>query len=117
MEPAMNMRPSAIPRDRRTGMRRTTRVKVQARLTRATGDGPWFASVRNLSTGGVGLIADRQFKPNMLLTIELPTGRQHYAAPRLFKITHATPQPGGKWWVLGGVFASPLTSEELEALL
>lgn len=114
----MNMRPSTIPRDRRTGVRRTTRVKVQARLTRATGEGPWLASVRNLSAGGVGLIADRQFKPNMLLTIELPSRTpQQDAAPRLFKVTHVTPQPGGKWWVLGGVFASPLSAEELETLV
>lgn len=113
----MNLRPSVIPRERRTAVRRTTRVKMPARLTRATGDGPWFATVRNISTTGVGLIADRQFKPNMLLTIEIPACNQRYTTPRLMKVTHATAQPGGKWWVLGGVFASPLSAEELETLV
>jgi len=113
--PPGNTRP-----DRRTTVRYPSPQKNPARLTRATGDGPWLVRVRNVSADGVGLIANHPFKKGMLLTIELPTKNgngQRFGIPKQIKITHATAQSNNGWWVFGGVFSSRLTKEELEALL
>jgi len=107
----------AATNERRTKARKPTRVKIPCRVRRATGEGPWNATIRNISEDGIGLIADRQFKRNMLLAVELPTKGQTYSPPKLFKVTHATAQPGGKWWVFGGTFATRLTPEEMSELL
>ena len=102
--------------ERRTLVRRVTCVRMACRLRRATGEGPWNATIRNISENGIGLIADRPYKPNMLLAVEFPNRNQTYSRPKLFKVTHAAAQSGGKWWVFGGTFASPLTAEELNSL-
>ena len=104
--------------DRRTTIRHASHQKNPARLTRATGDGPWLVRVRNVSADGVGLIANYPFKKGMLLTIELPSKNgQRFGIPKQIKITHAASQSNNGWWVLGGVFSSRLTKEELEAVL
>ena len=116
--------PANLPRtapagsERRTTVRHPSRQKSPARLTRATGEGPWMVRVRNVSADGVGLIANHPFKKGMLLTIELPTRNPNkLGTPKQIKITHASPQGGAGWWVLGGVFSSRLSQEEMDALL
>jgi hypothetical protein len=74
-----------------------------------------MATIRNVSPGGLGLIANRQFKRGMFLTVELPTAKG--TIPKLVRIAHAAPQPGGVWWIVGGTFASPLTTEEMSSLM
>jgi hypothetical protein len=86
-------------------------------LIRARGEGPWFASVQNISAEGVGLVSRDCFKPRMLLTIEFPTRSGSYGPPKLFCIKHVAPLAGTKFWTVGGVFASRLTDDELSGLL
>jgi hypothetical protein len=86
-------------------------------LIRARGEGPWFASVRNISAEGVGLVSKDFFKPRMLLTIEFPTRSASYGPPKLLCVKHARQVPGTNYWALGGVFASSLSAEELRDLL
>jgi len=110
--------PSIIPRsERRTLVRHTTRWKSPCPLIRASEEGPWYATIRNVSDGGLGLIANRPFKPGTLLTVELPTPDGKLTKPRLMRVTYARPQPGRQWWVLGGSFVRKLTLEELDSLL
>ena len=118
MPPPVNT-PAATPKgsERRTTVRHPSRQKNPARLTRATGEGPWMVRIRNVSAEGVGLIANYPFKRGMLLTIELPTKAGKLGMPRHIKITHASVQGNNGWFVLGGVFASRLTKEEMDALL
>jgi hypothetical protein len=103
--------------DRRTVVRYVSRSKTPCRLRRNTGEGPWLATIRNVSPGGIGLIAGRPFKPGMLLTVELPRKGQGETVSKLMKVTHAAPRGGSAWWVLGGLFASPLTRDEIASLL
>ncbi|OAI48147.1 hypothetical protein AYO44_07760 [Planctomycetaceae bacterium SCGC AG-212-F19] len=118
MPTPVNMpRPAPPGSERRTAVRHSSRQKSPARLTRATGEGPWMVRVRNVSADGVGLIANHAFKKGMLLTIELPTRNPNkLGTPKQIKITHAAPQGTG-WWVLGGVFSSRLSQEEMDALM
>ncbi len=104
--------------ERRTTVRMPSRQRNPARLTRATGEGPWLVRIRNVSADGVGLIANHPFKRGMLLTIELPTkAGNKLGMPKQIKITHASPQGTNGWYVFGGVFSSRLTKEEMDALL
>ena len=103
--------------ERRTTIRHPSRQKNPARLTRATGEGPWLVRIRNISAEGIGLIANHPFKRGMLLTIELPTKTGKLGLPKQIKITHASPQGSNGWWVFGGVFSNELSKDELESLL
>jgi hypothetical protein len=110
--------PSIIPRsERRTLVRHTTRLKAPCPVIRAAEIGPWPATIRNVSDGGVGLIASRPFRPGTLLTVELPTRSGRVAKARLLRVRHARPQGSSPWWLLGGAFMRKLTVEEMEELL
>lgn len=103
--------------NRRTVVRYTSRAKAPCRLRRNTGEGPWLATIRNVSPDGLGLIASRAFKAGMLLTVELPSRDRKEGLSKQLRVTHAAPQTGTPWWVLGGLFASPLSREEMASLL
>lgn len=105
------------PVERRTAARHTTKIKTACPLVRATEEGPWFATVRNISLRGCGLITNRPFKPNCYVTIELPTKEGNLGKPRLLRVQHLRVQPGNQWWVLGGQFLTKLTKEELVSMI
>src|SRR5262249_31127210 len=104
----------------RTEQRREPRYALPARtwcrLRRAIGNLTWQATVRNLSTEGIGLILNRPVKAGMLLTVELPGHDQEPRMVKMMRVPHAAPQPGGCWWVAGGRFASQLSDAELQRL-
>ncbi|OAI51805.1 hypothetical protein AYO44_04875 [Planctomycetaceae bacterium SCGC AG-212-F19] len=109
--------PSLLPHnEQRTNVRHTTRLKGPCPVIRAAEEGPWFATIRNVSEKGIGLITNRPFRPGMLVTVELPNKRGDMGTPRLLKIMHARPQPGNQWWILGGTFLARLSQDEIDAL-
>lgn len=115
---ASSQRNTPCPRsEQRQSLRYRTRLQRGCRLIRARGEGPWFASVRNISATGIGLVCKDFFKPRMFLTIEFPAQGGSYGPPKLFCVKHVTQLPGTKFWSLGGVFANRLSAEELSALL
>lgn len=99
--------------ERRSRVRHDTKLKHPCRVLRATEEGAWDLSIRNVSTDGVGLIADRPFKSGMYLTTELP-GRKK---PAVLRVAHVRKQPNHDWWVLGCSFVSKMTALEVQALL
>ena len=103
--------------ERRTLRRLPSRLRTPCRLTRVTAEGSWLATVRNVSGKGIGLIANRPFRQGMVLSVELPGKGGKYGKARLLKVSHARPQAGNKWWVLGGAFYSKLSKEELAGLV
>jgi len=110
--------PSIVPHsERRTNVRHTTRVKNPCPVIRVAEDGPWFATIRNVSEDGIGLISNRPFRVGVLLTVELPDRLGQLSKPRLLRVTHVRAQEGKQWWVLGGAFLSRLTVEEVNGLL
>ncbi|MBY0525193.1 MAG: PilZ domain-containing protein [Gemmataceae bacterium] len=110
--------PALIPQnERRTTARHTTRMKNACPLIRATEEGPWWATIRNVTMRGVGMISNRPFKPGTFVTVELPNKDGSLSKGRLLKVTHARVQPGNQWWVFGGVFLTKLTTDEVTALL
>jgi hypothetical protein len=109
--------PAILPHhERRTTVRHTTRLKAPCPVIRVAEEGPWFATIRNVTEKGIGLIANRPFRRGMLLTVELPDKRGELGHTRLLKVLHARPQPGNQWWVLGGEFLTKLAPAELDAI-
>lgn len=110
--------PNIVPNsERRTTIRHTTRLKRPVPVIRIIEEGPWLATIRNVSIRGIGLITERPFKPGTYLTIELPVNGGKLGKARLLKITHLSRQKDSPWWVLGGSFLSRLTPDEYESLV
>jgi PilZ domain len=80
-------------------------------------EGPWWASIRNVSPTGLGLIADRPFKPNSLLTVQLPGEDETLGGPTLLRVIHVKRQPGCPWWILGCAFLRPISPRRQRSLL
>lgn len=99
--------------ERRSRVRHDTKLKQPCKVLRATEEGPWTLSIRNVSTDGMGLIGDRPFKRGMYLTAELP-GRKK---PAVLRVAHVRKQANNDWWILGCSFVSRLTALEVQALL
>jgi hypothetical protein len=75
----------------------------------------WQAQIRDISTGGIGLVLNRGFKPGTLLSVELPSTNQSLLILRLARVVHATAQADGSW-VIGCEFATHLRDDDLQAL-
>jgi hypothetical protein len=75
----------------------------------------WQGKVRNLSVGGICLALSRRFEPGTLLFIDLPVTKDGSTRSLTAVVVHATRVDGG--WIIGCRFATPLTNDELAALL
>jgi len=78
-------------------------------------EGPWWASIRNVSQTGLGLIVDRPFKPSSLLTVQLPD--EGGTRPTLLRVAHVERKPGCSWWILGCAFLRPISPAKQRSLL
>lgn len=72
------------------------------------------ARVRNVSRGGVSLIANKAFEPGDMISVELPGGNQAESDTVLACIVHVH-ATADKQWTLGCTFSEELTEDELEA--
>ncbi len=106
-----------VQSERRTVVRHTTRLKAPCPVIRVAEEGPWFATLRNVSFSGLSMIANRPFKGSTLLTVELPNKTGGLTTRRLFRVLHVRQQPGSQWWIIGGQLLSPLAPQELRDLL
>lgn len=75
----------------------------------------WAACVRDLSTGGMGLILNRRFEPGTLLVVDLQDAEQ--AAHRTLLVRVARVHKEGQIWLLGCEFIHKMTEQELLALM
>lgn len=106
------MAPAVPAKERRAAKRMPSRAKNPCRVLRASAEGPWSATVRNVSAKGIGLIASREFPAGTVVALDLPLKKKANQR-KMMRVTHVKPQPGGKWWTMGGVFINPLGKEEL----
>jgi PilZ domain len=91
--------------------------RTTCRAVHVRHEGPWLATMHNVSRSGIGLISDRPFDPGTFLEIALPSIRRKHLQPKLIRVTHAEPLKDGDDWMLGGVFLRALTDQELQVLL
>src|SRR5947209_14492637 len=99
----------AVEEDRRVWVRHP--ADVEATCQPAGGAADRFAArVRNVSLGGINLVADRAFEPGALLSIELPGAADGSTCTVLACVVHATALSAGEW-ALGCTFARELSDE------
>jgi serine/threonine protein kinase len=77
----------------------------------------WPLVVRDVSLGGVGVLLARRFEPGTELVIELGGGQPDVPPRKLqTRVVRVEPEVAGHW-LHGCVFVTPLTEDELPALL
>jgi len=74
------------------------------------------AQVLNVSPGGVGLATKRHCEPGTPLKIELIDASGRTSRPMQIRVVHSTPK-GKEDWVIGCAFETPLSEEDVAALL
>jgi hypothetical protein len=72
--------------------------------------------IQNISTDGIGLISSEPLRDGLLLAINLINPAKKFSKTMLVRVVHCTELMGGTC-LIGGTFLSPLTYEELCALV
>ena len=76
----------------------------------------WSATVNDLSTGGMGLLVNRRFEPDTLLTVELHDSEEATVRLLLVRVVRALQQDRSSW-LLGCEFPTKMTEAELLTLM
>jgi len=72
--------------------------------------------IKNISNDGIGLVVSRKLEAGLLLSVNLVNRSRSFTKTMLVRVVHVTPQPGGTF-LIGGTFKTPLTYEELTAMV
>ena len=72
--------------------------------------------VKDISMSGIGLLVPEELKPDMLLAIKLVNPAKKFSKTALVRVVHVT-QQSGNYWLIGGNLDTPLTYDELCALV
>jgi hypothetical protein len=91
-------------------------TSCQPIAARADKDLMWPATLRDLSVSGIGLVLGRRFERGAGLVIEIPGSADTPADSLLARVVHTTGLPDGRW-LLGCVFVSPLSDDELRRVI
>ncbi len=82
----------------------------------ATRKESWSAVVRDLSTGGVGILVNRRFEPGTLLSVELQDPEKTAARTLLVRVVRLIQQDKDHW-LLGCAFTTKLSEADLLTLM
>lgn len=72
--------------------------------------------IKNVSGEGIGLVTGQKLEPGLLLAVTLVNPSKSFAKTMMVRVMHVTPQPGATFLV-GGAFETPLTYDELCAMV
>jgi WD40 repeat protein/serine/threonine protein kinase len=100
--------------EKRSHVRYPCKIKASCRLLTSSAEGHWDAEVRNISRGGVLLLAAHELKPGSVLAIELEATP---SCSRFVRVIHVQPATGASQWLVGCAAAREFTEVELGALL
>jgi hypothetical protein len=100
--------------ERRLAERHPSKREALTRPLEAEVTLAWGASVRDISTSGIGLTLCYPFPAGTYLTVDLDLPESAAPAPSwLARVVHAQDQPDGTWHV-GCEFVKPLSEGELD---
>jgi hypothetical protein len=68
--------------------------------------------LKNVSTKGIGLIANQSLEVGLLLAVKLANPAKNFTKTVLARVAHVTAQPGGSY-LIGCTLDIPFTYEEL----
>jgi serine/threonine protein kinase len=121
--PDLDNQPPHSPSERRAWVRHRLEVGAYGSIDTAVFGGSedteeiWPLVVRDVSLGGIGVLLARRFEPGTELVIELGGGQPDIPPRKLqTRVVRVEPEVAGHW-LHGCVFLTPLTEDELPALL
>lgn len=103
-------------RNRRAAVRYPCEFEASCQDESGPEDQHWSASVRDISTSGIGLLASRAFDPGTALRLELQSEDQTFAYTLWTRVVHVVPY-NDEQWLVGCVFGRSLSADELARLL
>lgn len=101
--------------ERRAAQRHASNVEALTRPLEATDTISWGATLRDVSTTGIGLSLCYPFRAGTYLAVDLPESGGGIRSV-LVRVVHAADQPDGTWHV-GCEFVQPLTESKLELVV
>jgi hypothetical protein len=110
---------AAIHLERRAYVRLAADLAAVARPAGHLADLGWLGRVRDISCGGVGLLLRHRFQPGTRIEVELraSTGAALRTVSARVAHSRAVSADGAPYWLHGCAFDTPLTDEEVQALL
>jgi hypothetical protein len=103
--------------ERRTEQRHACHREAMLRPVTLIQSAPWHSIVLDISSGGISLAIERAVHVGAFFVIELPDPMLEKPVKVVRgRVIHAAAQ-GHSYWLLGIVFETELTAEELETLL
>src|SRR5262245_35629591 len=106
----------AEPSDRRAAERFPAGAGTSCEFSAPLGKDLGPSRIKNVSTDGIGLLVSGRVERGDALAIVVANKAKSFQRTLLVQVVHVTPQPGGTF-LIGGTFATPLTYEELTALV
>jgi hypothetical protein len=90
-------------------------LRVISCVLRQTDQRLW-GRVRDISTGGMGLVTGSKVEPGTHLVLELKSAAFLPTLALPARVAHATPRASGSW-LIGCQFDQPLSQEQVQSLL
>src|SRR5262245_1363461 len=106
----------AEPRDRRTVERFPVNADAGCPFASPVVEDFGPARIKDLSMQGVGLLTSRPVAVGAMLAVVLENKARGFKKTVLVRVAHATTQAGAGY-VVGGNFTTPLTYQEMSALV
>jgi hypothetical protein len=100
--------------DRRAYRRYPADLQVSCRALGAARADSWPARLRDISTGGIGLVLERRFEAGTLLAVDLANTPSGSARTLLSRVMHVRALPEREW-LLGLALLREMGEDELRA--
>jgi hypothetical protein len=103
----------ALGVERRTAERYPCNLETRCEPIARSSGGSWPACVTDISTGGIGMVLERRFERNAVLSLRLESPDGDFARTLFVRVVYSVREADGRWR-MGCVFASELLEEELQ---
>ena len=79
----------------------------------------WSAKIQDISATGLGLLVSQRFEPGTILAVDLHSTVTAFTRTLLVRVVHLTvvTTHASLRWIAGCAFLTPLTEDELKAML
>jgi hypothetical protein len=108
--------PNLPPPERRAWVRHVCKFDSPHRVIDTETECGWWATVLNVSRGGIGLRLPQRIEPGVTLILERPARHGWPGRAMPVRVVDATAAAEGGW-LLGCQFVYPLSQQDMEALL
>jgi hypothetical protein len=109
----VDVKPSHAGRERRSATRFPSGLDASCQPVMLRDRSSWVAQVRDISTGGIGLVLPRRFEPKTLLIVFLESPFHEISRTMLVRVVHTTALPDNQW-LLGCELTSELDADDLQ---